>query len=294
MKSVEFFQQAIEHDPGYALAWAGLADSFLLLGLYSWMPPAEAYPRAREAASRAIELEETLAEPHTSLAYLKTVHEWDWPGAEREFRRAIELNPEYGTAHHWYADHLVAVGRLAEALAERRRAREVEPLSLIINAEVGHIYYYARQYEQAVQESRKAVEIDPAFSQSHQFLGMAYALQRRQKEAKAELEQAINLSHRGLFALAQAGSSFAFLGQREEAQKLLQELLELSRKRYVGPHLPAMIYANLGERDRAFEYFDKALQERSLLPEWLRDPLLDGLRSDPRFQSLLQRMGLPP
>jgi len=239
-------------------------------------------------------LQETLAEPHASLARAKTLYEWDWTGAEREYRRAIELTPEYGTAHHWYADHLLAVGRLSEAVGEMRRARQVEPLALMINAQVGYVHLYARQYEEAIQESRKAVEMDPAFVRPHLVLGMIYAVQRKQKEATAELQRAINLSQRDSFDLAFAGSSFALLGQRAEARKLLQELAGVSRKRYVAPYMPALIWANLGETDRAFEYFEKALQERSMTPWALRNPLLDGVRSDPRFKSLFQRMGLPP
>ncbi len=291
-KSTEYFRQAIEKDPGYALAWAGLGDSFLMLGAWSYMPPADAYPKARAAATRAIQMEETLAEPHTTLAYLKTLYEWDWAGAEREFRRAIELNPEYGTAHHWYAFYFLTMGSLPQALAEIQRAREVEPLSPVINAEVGYFYSFARRYDQALQESRKALEVDPTF-QSAQILGRIYALQGKQTEARAELMQGLQRSQRGSIELALAGSAFAFLGQKEEAQNLLHELLERAQTRYVMPALPALVYGSLGEKDRAFEYFEKALQERSLVASWLRDPLLDPIRSDPRMLRLFQRMGLP-
>jgi serine/threonine protein kinase/tetratricopeptide (TPR) repeat protein len=292
-KAVEYFQQAIERDPGYAQAWAGLADSYVALTIVGSMPAAESYPKAKAAANRAIELDEALAEPRVSRAMLKTL-EWDWPGAERDFRRALELNPDYGTAHHWFALHLVAVGRLPEALAEIRRAQEVEPLSPIINAHVGWCYYFNRQYEPAVAELRKTVEMDPSFGPSHEFLGAAYALQRRPQDAAAEFEQALKLSRRALLVLAYSGSSFAFLGRRAEALKVLQEMLDLSRQTYVGPSRLAMLYASLGERDHAFEYYEKGLEDRSILPWFLRDPLLDPIRSDPRFQSMMQRMGLAP
>jgi serine/threonine protein kinase/Tfp pilus assembly protein PilF len=292
-KSIEYFQQAIEKDPGYAQAWVGVADGYQSLGNYSWMPPADAFPRARAAAARAIELEETLAEAHASLAAQKTLFEWDWRGGEREFRRAIELNPDYASTHHWYGLHLLARGRIPEALAEIRRARELEPLSAIINANVGYYFYCARQYERAVQELRRATEVDPLFAWTHMSLGRAYALQRKSKEAAAEFEEALRLSKRNLRELAFAASSAAFLGQRQEAHQLMDELLSVSRKRYVAPYLVAFVYAGLGDGDRAFAYFEKAFQERSISPWLLRDPLLDGIRSDGRFQSLMQRMGLP-
>jgi len=293
-KSTDYFQQAIERDPGHAQAWAGLADSYNILGLFGWMPIADAFPRARAAATRAIEMEEALAEPHASLAILKTTYEWDWRGAEREFQRAIELNPDYSTAHHWYAWYLLVVGRLPEALAEIRRARDLEPHSPIINANLGFLYYYNRQYEQSVQQARRTIEMDPALPRAHLLLGAARALQGNQKEAVAGIEQALRLSQRGLSEFTLAGPLYALLGQRQEAQKLFQEWSELSRKKQVGALAPAMIYASLGERDRAIEYFEKALQDRSLFPWYLRDPLLDGIRTDPRFQKLLERMGLPP
>ncbi len=292
-KSAEFFQQAIEKDPGYAPAWAGLADAFLLLGERG-MPPAEAFPKARAAADRAIELDGTLAEPHASLAHLKEIYEWDWPGAQREFQRAIDLNPEYGTAHHWYAFYLAEMGRFPEALAEIRRARELEPLSPIINSAPIILNYYARQYDRAAQEAGRILEMDPSFFMAHVALGQTYTLQRKPQEAQAELELALQLDHRSAFTLAYAGATAAFSGRREEARKLLQELLDLSRRRRVEPHFLAVIYANLGEKDRAFEFFDRALQERYMRTHFLLDPLLDGIRSDPRFQSMLQRMGLPP
>jgi Tfp pilus assembly protein PilF len=204
------------------------------------------------------------------------------------------MNPEYATAHHWYAWYLVTVGRAPEALAEIRRARELEPFSPIITAQVGAFCYYARQYEEGVRELRKAVETDPTFFASHLHLGQIYAVQRKPKEATAELEAALHFSQRRGSDLAQVGCSFGSLGQREQAQKLLDELIGRSRQEYVAPHLLALIYAGLGERSRAIEWFERGLQERSLLPLWLRNPQLDGIRSDPKFQTILQRMGLPP
>ena len=293
-KGAEYFQQAIEKDPSYARAWVGLADSLLILGNYSFMLPGDAFPRAGAAARRAIELDQGLAEAHTSLAWLKSSYEWEWQGAEREFRLAIELNPDYGTAHHWYAWHLVTVGRAAEAIAEIRRALELEPLSPIINAQVGSFYYYGRQYEQAVRESQKAVEIYPAYYQPHLHLGMTYAVQRMQKDATIELERALQFSQGAPYPLALAGCTLGFLGQREHARQLLDELIKHSEKKYLAPYFMAMVYAGMGENDRAIELLEKSLQEHSITPFLLRNPLLDGVRPDPRFQSLLRRMGLSP
>ena len=254
-KSREYFQQAVEKDPGYALVWAGLADSYLMLGGWSLMPPGDAYPRARVAARRAIDIEKTLAEPHATLGYLKTLYEWDWPGAEREFRRAIELNPEYGTAHHWYAFYLQTVGSMPRALASIRRAWEVNPLSPIINAEVAYFSVSARKCDQGVREARKALEMDPEFPSSYRILARAYALQGKESEARTAVEQSLRLSKRGANALSNAGAVLALLGRGEEARKLLQELLDRAGNEEVLPVLLALVYACLGEKDRAFEYY---------------------------------------
>jgi len=276
------------------LAWVGLSDSFQTRGNYSWMSPADAFPKARAAAVRAIELDDKLAEAHASLAAQKTLFEWDWAGAEREYLRSIELNPEYGNAHHWYGLHLLAVGRVAEALIEIRRARELEPLSPIISANVGYYLYCARRYDEAIAELLKALEVDPTFAWTRMSLGRAYALQHRGTEANVELTEALRVSKRNLREVAFAAASVAFLGQKEQAQQLLQELIGASQERYVAPYLPAFVFASLGQHDRAFEFLEKAFQEKSISPWLLRDPLLDPIRTTPRFFGLLQRMGLRP
>ncbi|MEX2303656.1 MAG: FlgO family outer membrane protein, partial [Bryobacterales bacterium] len=293
-QAADYFQKAADRDPDYALAWAGLADSFLMLGGWGLMRPPEAFPRARDAASRAIQMEETLAEPHATLGYLKTLYEWDWPGAEREFRRAIELNPEYGTAHHWYAFYLLTVGSASEALVEIRRARDVDPLSPIINAEVAHFYIFARQYEQAVREAQKALELDPAFPSTYRLLGHAFALQGKRQEAKAAIDQGNRLSEQGSVFVGISGSVLAFAGYTEEARKLLAELTRRAETEYLFPALLGIFHASLGEKDRAFDYFDQALEERSMVASWLRDPALDDIASDTRFRRIFERMGLKP
>jgi len=292
--SREYFQQAVDKDPTYALAWAGLADSYLMLGGWGVMSPADAYPRAGAAARRSIEMEETLAEPHATLGYLKTLYEWDWQGAEREFQRAIELNPEYATARHWYAFYLLTVGKAQEALHEMERAQQADPLSPIINGETALFAVYARRYEQAVEDARKALEIDPDFPTSHRVLARAYTLQGRRREALAAAEKTLQLAEQEPYTIATIGCSLVLLGRRDEARKLLEQLIDLSKNQYLMPAIPAMLYLSLGESDQGFEYYEKALRERSLVASWLRDPLLDGVRSDRRFQQIFERMGLKP
>ena len=290
-ESRRHFQQAVERDPGYALAWAGLADSFLMLGGWNMMLPRDAYPRAEAAANRAIEIEPTLAEPHATLGYLKTLYERDWAGAEKEFLRAVELNPEYGTAHHWYAYYHQTVGSMAQAVAEMRRAWEADPLSPVINAEMAYFLLFARRYEESVREARKAIELDPEYSWTYTVLASAYALQGKESEARAAVEKALRRAKRTGYDLAMSAGTLAFMRRREEARKLLRELEELSRKQYVFPALPAFVFAMLGENDRALDYYEKALEERSLVVSWLRDPLLDGFRSEPRFPTPFRNHG---
>ncbi len=291
-KAVEYFQQAIDRDPGYAQAWAGLADAYVTWAIVGQMPIGEAYPKANAAATRALELDAALAEPNVSRGMLKTLYDWDWAGAERDFRRAIELNPEYATAHHFFALHLVAVGRMPEALEQIRRARELEPLSPIINAHLGWCYYFDGQYERAAAELQKAVEIDPGFPQSHQYLGATYALLKKRDDAAMQLELALTTSHRGLMPLLWAGAGYGFIGRKDDARKLIGEMVERSHQGYVGPQRLAMMYAGLGERDLAFGQFEKAVGERSILPWLLREPLLGAIRGDKRFGMMLQKMGL--
>jgi TolB-like protein/DNA-binding winged helix-turn-helix (wHTH) protein/Tfp pilus assembly protein PilF len=292
--SREYFRQAVEKDPAYALAWVGLGDSFLMLGGWSLMPPDESYRAAQSAARRAIEIDETLAEPHATLAFVKGNYEWDWTGAEREFQRAIELNRNYATAHHLYAYHLMAVGRMEEAIAEIKRAWDLDPLSAIINAGAITVHALARRYEQAAEAGRKALQLDPEFAPTYTFLSMVHVLQGRQAQARSATEKALQLSGRGSIALSYAGSILAFIGQTQEARKLVEELVERARKEYVKPNLPAMIYANLGETDKALRCLDQALEQRPVnLAVAFRNPMLDSIRSDARFPGLFERMGLP-
>ncbi len=294
-RSIEYFNQAIALDPSYALAYAGLADSYALLGCghEGRVPPKDVYPRARAAAMRALEIDDTLAEAHTSLGFVKKDYEWEFAGAEREFKRAIELNPNYATAHHWYAESLVVLGRLAEAITVVNRAQELDPLSLMISAQVGWVLYHVRQYDQAIEQYRRTLEIDPDFWIAHLFLGLVYEQKGRYEEAIAEFQKAESQSGGHIEASSSLGYVYAVSGKRDEAQKILDELKGRIEKEYLPPFGIALIYTGLGDKDRAFEWLEKAYEERDLiLVYYLRFPQLDSLRSDPRFTDLLRRMGL--
>ena len=293
-RSAEAFQQAIDNDPGYSLAWAGLADSFLMLGAWSVLEPGEAYPRAKAAAERAIALDSSLAEPHATLGYLKTLYERDWSGADAEFRRAIDLQPDYATAHHWYAFYLQTIGDIAGSVARIERASQIDPLSPVINSERSYFYSYARQYDRALREAQKFTTIAPASAYGRVTLAQSYAQLRRNREAADELDTVVAGPGPGVVIVARAAVVFAQIGERDRARELLRHVLDDSRRRYVYPALIAQIYASLGDRELALEYLERSIADRSLVASWLRGPELDPLRSDPRFTALFGRLGLKP
>ncbi|HEX2714528.1 MAG TPA: tetratricopeptide repeat protein, partial [Candidatus Acidoferrales bacterium] len=296
-KGIQYFQQAIDLDPNYALAYSGMADCYSLLGwdLFGALAPREALPIAKAAAGRALEKDDSLAEAHSSLAWTKLAFDWDWAGAEREFKRALELNPGYAVAHQWYAECLAGMGRYEEAGAEAKQARELDPLSLTINTIAGWILYFDRQNDQAMAQFRRTLELDPNFWVAHWTLGRAYEQKRMFAEAIAELQRASALSAGSPLSLAALGHAYAVSGQTVGAQHVLAQLKELAEKRYVLPYSIATIYAGLGETDEAFRWLERAYEERSGWLIWLRaEPVSDALRPDPRFQDLLRRIGLPP
>jgi tetratricopeptide (TPR) repeat protein len=293
-RGAEAFQQAIDSDPGYSLAWAGLADAFLMLGAWSVLEPKDAYPRAKAAADRAIALDPSLAEPHATIGYLKTIYERDWPGADAAFRVAIDLHPNYATAHHWYAFYLQTIGDIPGSLARIERASEIDPLSPVINSERSYFFSYASQFDRALQEAQKFLAIEPSSVYARTMLAQAYAHLRRSQEAAAELATIVAGSKPGVVTLGRVAVVYAQIGEREKAHGIIRELLDVSRRRYVYPSLMAQAYAALGDRDLAFEYFDRAVADRSLVASWLRAPELEPVRSDPRFKSLLARLGLKP
>ena len=293
-KSIEYFNQAIEKDPRFALAYAGLADCYVVPA--NRIPPREAMPKAKAAAMRALELDETLAEAHASLGRVLAAYDWDWTSAEKEYKRAIELNPRYATAHQWYGGYLAVMGRSNEALAERKRAQELDPLSLIINSELGMAFYYARDYDQAIEQFHKTLELDQNFPPGRAFLLAAYEQKGMYGEAIAEFKRAIpakGISEVGLLR-AGLGHTYAVSGKKSEARKVLAELKQLSEQGYVPAPSIALIYAGLGEKDQAFAWLEQGYEERAFQMQWIKiEPRWDSLRSDPRFQDLLGRLGVP-
>jgi TolB-like protein/DNA-binding winged helix-turn-helix (wHTH) protein/Tfp pilus assembly protein PilF len=291
-KSREYFEQAIGKDPGYALAWAGLADTYNYLASWGILTNQDARPRARANAEKALELDKSLVGPLVALAEVKVNYEWDWAGAERLFKQAIESSPNYGNAHHGYATYLAEVGRVQEAVAEARRAREVEPLSPHFGANVIWKLYLARQYDQAELESRKLNGWFPNFNGTYA-LASVYLQTGRQKEAIAELRKDVKLSHHGIIELMYLAHALGVAGAPAEGREILQEMLSLSQRRYVPSQYIAIAYEGLGERELALQRLEKAIEERFMNGWMLPDQRLDGIRSEPRFKNLMRRMGLP-
>lgn len=295
LKSIDYFQQAIEKDAGFALAYSGLADSYILLGApdaTGGIPPAEALPKAKTAALKALEIDDTLAEAHASLAHAK-YYDREWTTIEQEYKRAIELNPKYPTAPSWYAVYLMSLGRFDEALVQIRRAQELDPLSLPINMTVGWVLLTARRPEESEQQLRKTLEMDPNFILAHHRLGLAYEQQAKYNEAIAEFKQVVTLTERKPLGVAALARAYALAGKRADAQKILNELQQMSNDRYVSPAAVAAIYAALGDKDQAFTWLERAQKEHDgILVRLKVDPRYDSLRSDPRFAELLKRAGL--
>jgi len=293
-RGIEYFQQSIREDPNYALAYVGLADSYNLLGWYSALPSKEVFPKAKEAALKALEIDDGLSEAHASMAYAMLLYDWNFLAAEGEFKRAIQLNPSYGTARHWYAELLTAAGRTDEAIAEAKQALETDLLSLIINALVGWVFYHARQYDKAIEHNRETLEMDPNFVPSHLFLGQAFEQIGRFDEAIAEFQKAIHLSGGSAQLIAALGHAYSVSGNRDGAIRILEELQHLSKQRYVPPLDIALIHAGLSQKDEAIEWLEKAYKQQSCSLVYIKvDPRLDPLRSDLRFQELLRRMNFP-
>ena len=294
-KSIEYFNQAIEKDPNYALAYAGLGDAYGLIPNYSGGTPQEFGPKAKAAAKKAVELDDTLAEAHTSLASMLAGYEWNWAEATKEFQRAIELNPNYATAHHWYSDTLLlATGRIDEAIVEMKRAQELDPLSLIINAELGTNYLFGRQYDKAFEQLRKTIEMDPSFYYARYNLGEAYEFTGNFQEALKEYQAAYRLSDDPAM-LGFVGHAYARSGKKDEALKAIDQMKEISRQRYVPAYSFAQVYAALGEKDQAFQWLDKCYQDHDPSMVLIKvDPTLDNLHTDPRFADLVKRMRLQP
>lgn len=292
-KAVERFEAALRRDPGYALAHTGLADAYAVLALLEFVPPNAAFPKARVAAARALEIDDHLAEAHASLGLVRFQYDWDWSGAESEFRRAIELNPNYPQAHQFYADYLKGMGRFDEAMAEMHRALELDPLSLAISTGLGHVLYLSRQYDRAIEQYGKALLLDPGFVQAHLWFGRPYLQKGMYPEAIEELTRAVTLSGASTVALATLGQAYAAAGRRGDALRTLDQLMDRSKHQYVPSYWISLVHTALGDREEAFVWLDKALQERSSWLAWIKvEPRFDGLRADSRFAAILGRMGL--
>ena len=297
-KSVEYYEQAIQRDPLFALAYAGLADTYSLLGAPEAggdVPPIETLPKAKAAALKAIQIDESLAEPHVSLGHVSYFYDRDWVAAERDFKRAIELNPNYAVAHHWYAIFLSTFpGRMSEALAEIRRALELDPASLIINAWYGRILGLAGQLDLAIEQLRKTVELDPNFIVAHIRLGQTFAEKRMYDEAIDEFNKVLNLPDGRANGLTGLAYSYALAGRQLEAQKAFDELLALSKRRYVSPGQIAIIHIARGEKDKAFERLEEAnrVYDHNIMRVKI-ERRFDPIRSDPRFEDFVRRIGIP-
>jgi TolB-like protein/Tfp pilus assembly protein PilF len=289
-ESIRYFEEAIRRDPTYADAYSGMADAYISLFDYEILKPEEANPRARAAAMRAIALDSTLAEAHTSLAHV-LLHEWKWDESEAEFRRALELDPEQAATYHWYALALTSVGKLDQAVAMMQRAERLDPLSARMSADMGMAYYGARQYDRAIEQEKKTLRLEPGFATSYWIMGMAHEQKGELAEATAAYQQALKLRPGNPNYLAALARSQALAGKTGEARGVLKGLL--NSKEPVSPFFIALVYTAMGDKDDAFLWLDKAVTERSGSVRYLKiEPRLDPLRSDPRFEALLQRVGL--
>jgi eukaryotic-like serine/threonine-protein kinase len=293
-RAIEYFQQATEKDPGYALAFAGMADAYASLPITSDVPPKDAFPKAKQAAARALEIDDGLAEAHSPMGFVTFWFDRDWARGESHYKRSIEINPNYPYSRFEYAICLSILGRFEEAMIEARRALELDPLSLANNSLTGQILFHARQYDQAIDQLQKAIEIEPNFWIAHMVLGKVYVQKRMYRDAIDELQKAFKFSEGNTEAISLMGYTYAVSGQREQAEKLLGELKASSKERYVPASNVALVYAGLGETNQALDWLDKAFDERDVhvlllkaVPHW------DGIRTDPRFTRLLQRIGFP-
>ncbi len=290
---MRYFQQAVELDPTYALAHAGVADSYAILGANYWLPPREAFPKARAAALEALKIDDTAAEAHASLALIKQ-QEWDWTGAERELKSALALNPGYASAHQWYSLSLSFAGQHEDAIREAQRAAELDPLSIIISLDVGEVLYFARRYGEARRAIERTLEVSPDFSAARYYLGLVYLQDHKFEESIAELQKAAVLSPQDDRRKAALGYAYAVSGRKDDSQDVLTQLKKQSKRRYVSPYVMALISVGLGKKGEAFEWLEKAYKQRDAdLPSIRLEPMFDPLRSDTRFRELLRRINFP-
>jgi tetratricopeptide (TPR) repeat protein len=292
MKAIENFEKAIKRDSTYALAWAGISDCYNLLPVYVSSPPNYAFPKAKEAAQKALEIDETLAEAHTSLAWIMMSFDWDWVGAEKEFKRAIELFPKYATAHHWYSLYLCYMGRAIEGIEEIKVALDLDPFSLVIKKDSAYLYHYNRQYDQAISILERTLEMNPNFPSVHLYLGWVYfahsLYEKALGEFKKEREVSKNYDSR---VECWIGISYANLKKKEMAQEVIRKLTEQSELKFVSPILLAKFYFDLGEKNLYLKSLDNAYRERDVNMRLIKEaPEFDNMRSDPAFKELIEKV----
>lgn len=293
-RGLEYFNQTIKKDPSYAPSYAGIADSLSILGLFAWLPPKEAFPKAKATALKAIKIDDMLAEAYTSLGWINMLYDWDWTAAEKALKRALEIDPNYAIGQLWYALYLSYLDRLEEASEEIIKALRLEPLSLLINVNLGFILYCKSQYDEAIEQCLKTIEMDPNYLLSYWFLGAGYSGKGMWKEMIAAFEKAVALSEGSPFFIGYLGYAYAISGQKDNARRTLNQLEKLSKERYVSNYCRAMIYLGLGEKARLFEFLEKAYEAREpvLALSSKVAPYFDSVRSDPKFKALLKKIGL--
>ena len=293
-KGIEFFERSIEADPLYASAYAGLADCYTALGYASFLAPNDAIPKAKIAAAKALEIDSTLAEPHASIGFFKFYYDWDWAEAEKEFKKAIVLNPNYEVAYDWYGYYLTAMERYDEAAAILKKAKDLDPLSIPISTDMGFSLYYSGNYDKALKELQSSLEMSPRFGFAHLWTGRVYQQKKMYKESLDEYGKALLAQPGWTVALAALGNVYCIIGQNSKANKILDTLDVISKKRFVTSYGVALVYAGLGEKDKVFEWLNKAYEERSNWLVWLKsDPRWTILRNDKRYEELVQKVGLP-
>jgi len=296
LKAADFFRSALAEDDNYAAAYVGLADTYALLGFYGYLPPTDVMPKAKEAVQRALQIDETLAEAHSSLGFIHTIFDWDWESASKEFERALQLNPGYSPARYWRTNLLLTQGRLDGAISEVRHGLEYDPLSIYMQAFLGVLLLTSKKYQQAAEHLQTALDLEPSNFIARSSLGVAYCFQSRIEEGIAEIQKAIDLSDRDEWPVAALGVVQAAFGDRSQAREILVELEQRARDEYVSAIHIAAIHAQLGEKDRAFEWLERAYEERCSLLFAVENGYIgrtfDILEDEPRFQDLLRRIGL--
>ena len=290
-KGIVYYNQALEKDPNFALAYAGIATCYTVLG-NNYLPPHEAYQKAEDYAAKALAIDGTLADAHSAMGAVRLYYDWNWPEAKKELKQAQTLNPNDGDAHLLYGDYLDAMGRFDEAKSETARAKDIDPLSVMFNTNSGIAFYYARQYDEAIDRLNNTIDLEPRFVNAYVYLGQAYEQKGAYDKAIETFEKGISNSERHPLLISSLGHTYALAGEQDKAKKALAELIEISKQHYVSPYLMAVVYAGLGDKEQTLTWLEKGYKDRSFLMIWLKvEPQFDPLRGDPRFNDLLKRIG---